>query len=140
PDNDVNEAVLVHIARRHEDAARQGRREDEEVADQLEGHAVVDLDLGQAAWTSADYYVWHAITGHVADSNGHTAGEDRRPGIEAGLQRPGLGVVDVDLWRGAGAGADGEDRGTGWRWRRQRTNGQAGRRASAGPRVVLEGE
>src|SRR5262249_15113696 len=102
--NDVGEAVGVDIARRHEGAAGELRRQREEVADWLERLAVEYRHLRPRAGAGGADDVRGAVGVDVAQRHTHAAEEAGRERVEAGNQRPGARVEDIDQRRTAAVG------------------------------------
>src|SRR5207248_5459152 len=84
-DDDVGEAVAVEVAGRHVLAAGEARVVGEELADQVAGAAVVDVDVRPAARPGGRDHVRDAVAGHVAHRHAHAAGEGGRVGEEVEL-------------------------------------------------------
>src|SRR5207247_306068 len=83
--DEVGVAVAVHVAGRHVAAAGKVRVVGEELADQVSGLAVVDVDVRPAARGRGGDNVRHAVAGDVADRHADAAAEIRVVGVEGEL-------------------------------------------------------
>src|SRR5262249_29207414 len=100
--DDVGPAIAVDVAGGHVRAAREQRREREEVAEHREGLAVEDAHLRRRAGARGAKDVGHTVAADVADGHANTASEARGEGEEATLDQAGGGIIDVDLRRATG--------------------------------------
>ena len=104
-DDHLRLAVAVDIARRHEDAAGEGRAQGVETGQHLKTHAVEDRHLGPAAGpVPAMMSAWPAPY-DVARRHAHAAGERGGERVEALNQAAILAGTDIDLRSAARVGS-----------------------------------